>query len=120
MSDVIVTAADMDELASSLEAMADRFTPTQWAALHALFALAGAAIAAEEAPAVRDAVTAEVEGFAVTGPPGSADGTVGWSLSADQLGAPGTFAGLLRGGGAAGRRGTKSSIDPAFMRRLRL
>ena len=53
MTDTTITNADVEALAGKLESMRDQFSDSEYAALHAVFNLAGAGIA--------DAV--DVEGF---------------------------------------------------------
>jgi len=88
-----VTEADLDALAAKLEAMSEQFDHDEIAALHALFALAGDAIA--------DHAEGEVEGFGLVEPDRNAQPGFGLTMPGGQIGTQGVLIGLLRTGGSS-------------------
>jgi len=92
---VTVRGDDLEALATRLEAMGDQFDDTEAAAIQALFALAGDALA--------DRDESEVQGFLLPAVQTPNRG-VGLSLPAVQMGNPGTqgvLIGLLRTGASS-------------------
>jgi hypothetical protein len=85
-----VTSAQLEALAAKLEGMSGGFDPDEAAALQALFALAGDAIAERD--------QGEVQGFGIMPSDQGSQFNVGFSPRSGQQGTQGVLIGLLRGG----------------------
>jgi len=89
---VTVTGEDLEALAVKLEAMGDQFDAGDLAAIHALFGLAGDALAERE--------RGEVEGFLLPAVR-NAQPAFGLSLPNPQVNTQGVLIGLLRNGASS-------------------